>query len=95
MYFGGKTKSLGGITQVERWLDVGYPTRDFYAVVSKRDMRGRDSNSTNYELSGLRSFVEDIKLVDLLVLGKKLSWFKENRSAMSYLIYILMYLRIT
>lgn len=57
------------------WFLVG----DFNAVKSSSERRG----SRQYSMNLFKEFIDDMKLIDLPVLGKLFTWFKPDGSAMS------------
>jgi hypothetical protein len=63
-----------------KWCVLG----DFNAVLSPEDRRGVNAGtSSNLEMRGFRSFLEDVDLVDLPLLGRRFTWFHANGVAMS------------
>ncbi|KAK2406714.1 hypothetical protein QL285_042414 [Trifolium repens] len=63
-----------------KWCVLG----DFNVVLSLEDRRGVNvGTSSNLEMRGFRSFLEEVDLVDLPLLGRRFTWFHAIGVAMS------------
>jgi len=54
-------------------------TSDFNSIRGQHERPGiqrRDSQNVNYKM--FNDFIEDMKLIDLLLVGRKFTWFKPN-----------------
>lgn len=63
------------------WILAG----DFNAVLRGNERKGCSSQEHRVEIDEFQSFVKDMELVDLPLLGRRYTWFKSNGSAMSRL----------
>lgn len=70
-------KGFGG----RAWCVVG----DFNAVKMGSERRGVRNNWDNNECTEFQSFIDELDLIDLPMLGKRFNWFKPDGSAMSRL----------
>ncbi|MCH95054.1 endonuclease/exonuclease/phosphatase family protein, partial [Trifolium medium] len=62
------------------WCVVG----DFNAVVVSEERRGVNLESTStLEMMGFRSFIVDLDVIDLPILGRRYTWYNSNGSSMS------------
>jgi exonuclease III len=71
--------SIGGFGR-GRWCIIG----DFNAVLYPEERRGVNTEVySNLEMTGFRSFLEDVDLVDLPLIGRRYTWYHANGVAMS------------
>lgn len=63
----------------DAWCLVG----DFNAVISRSERKGALSQSCLREISEFNQFISKMNVVDILVLGKKYTWFNADGTAMS------------
>lgn len=59
--------------------------RDFNAVKSRGERKGMSSQVAMSKCEEFQKFIEDMLLVDVSMLVRKFTWFKEDRSTMSRL----------
>ncbi|XP_068492295.1 uncharacterized protein [Phaseolus vulgaris] len=77
-----KLSNIKANSQVTVWCFCG----DFNAIRScseRKGSQGRDDHSS--EIRGFNTFIDSNLLLDLLIVGKKFTWFKSNGSAKSRL----------
>jgi hypothetical protein len=63
-----------------KWCVIG----DFNAVLYPEERRDLSAETfSNLEMRGFRSFLEDVDLIDLPILGRRFTWYHANGVAMS------------
>lgn len=65
----------------EVWILAG----DFNAVLKVNERKGFSSHVNRAEIEEFQSFVKDMNLTDLPLLGRRFTWFNSNGSTMSRL----------
>lgn len=63
---------------------------DINSIKSREDRRGKDNISRALEMEEFRSFIDNMKLLDVQVLGNVFTWIKPNGKACSRLDCILL-----
>jgi len=66
-------------SQIEVWCFCG----DFNAIKSINERKWVDRGDFSSEIKGFNNFIESNLLMDLLIVGKKYTWFKANGMAKS------------